>query len=1423
MSDFGNRLEEARRRLPLRRLMEQYGKGPANGNWKDFPQCPICGKKRCSGVFAGGGGELFKCHHTSCPSGTQHDKSAWDEVSFVAYEHKVGRSEAAVLYLKQAGLWQDQQRTAPSVMPGKAGRRVPPPAGAPGGSHELRVSESVREEFQISDLRFENGENEHAEPREILNLPPTGQDSPGAEPSHDDGPPQSSEAGAAIPAEDPASDLTPRGEAPGPAGNVGHAASASAGASSAAPELTSAEARPFGGSDELRVSESVRGGQRTEGTEGNIIPLNAGTEGAAEKKISANKKISGDGSGGGGADGGGGGGGGDDGVEGGGAPLRSVLALRDFYGQLKLDEEDAKKLWKKRGLTLATCHELGFVSSSKSNREILEKMPERWPMNVLVDAGLWVRHDERGKPPEPNRQYYGYGVVRKKPPEERKHERDEWEWGWTHPILIPYFDARGELVDLRTHKRTQAGQQPRLYLPRKKGVGDGAKGRGEEGVSESVREESGSGRPVRKTKRLAIFTEGEFKAAALHQVFGGVDREVAVAALPGITMVKPLFGDIEDWAMDILEGSFPRRVVVGYDNEEKADPKLPGYKEEKWKRYDAEVWARLLCRRLNREGYDAKVAHLPNEWRDRKGKADWDGAMALLIAETWAKVKGELRVSESVRGEKEKEPDSESVRGGGAEITNAEVWAAVEPRVRQLFQEVLLGAVPENERGLFPEEAERVIASQVARYSYQKRLPDGGDDEEMWARRLVRLLAKSKDTDRLKASEAGFLRMLADKYRKTKGGYYILKPLKEQTQMIWQANRERARLKDDVEFKRACELALNGIPEWISDFTMEPLYVVHKTNDTRQRMVLLHSMHGVSSKLAALPSSAFAQPSKFREWLLDRIAGATWRAGERELNDLQADVCRDVIYKEVEEVPLRGYHKESGLWFFGDVAYAPDGRPVFADRNGIVWHKGQGYQLAQQDQEGQAFVQETPHMHPSRKVSREDLRALFQEIASKMAETAGGYAGYLALGAVLACGGAPEFFAAYSAFPSLWLHGEQSQGKSSFARWLIRLWGFERQSGLMLPDSTKVGVSVALHQYGNLPVWLEEFQPNCPPWMIEKLKGIYNRESGNKKTFDGELRREVKTGVIVTGVATSSNGQLRSRYCHVQVSSELRKANHYEWMEKESKERFYLIGRYILENRKEFSELMLKAMQGWLATKQLLDCDERTRIVHGASYSAFASLSTMLESHEAEDLRGFKAFLGTHAEKAQKDVHDQVYVNQFWTDIIAAVKAGEFGHTASERRRFFLAREDTGAVCPVKSEYQRQVAAEDSQKEWESVLLYFTPDVVDRLQVYKRRMNKEFELTKTDLSGQMRNRAYWVAPRSKYGHRQRFGPEQTNQYCYCVALDRHELGYHEVTDEEFSASLQGKRAGEFLSSAEWIDPRKGDLFWVVDMLKGKEE
>jgi hypothetical protein len=555
MNDLAGKVEQARGRLSLRRMMDERGKGPPAG--KHTFACPYCTKPGAR-LLEKGGRQWFKCFHTSCKSGTSGEKAAWDEVGFLAYELGVSRWGAFKLWLKDAGvLWEE-----------------PPKRGA------VRRSEYLPQKEEKED-----------------NLPPVEQDSSEPEP-WDPGPePEpSSEADLAGASSTPAG--TSRESLPASDGTAAvpdlplraDGVTASPAASSGVPTPTPGEAAHFPATAETpgvtsaepkaldAATPDAAAGPAEAGTPNpdevqtpveataNIVVLPPPEQAAEEEEEKE----------------------GDD------APP-PVQAMRWLHPRLPLLAEQMEAVRQNRGLPRYAIAELGLRSSVRS-KALLREMAGIFPMTALLASGLWTRGDRPSDEPRPNRFYFGWGPAGKR---RGPNGEDEMTFDWTQPLVIPYRNRAGQVLDLRTHKWTQRGQSPRLYVPRRGGE--------------------------RKEPAFAVLTEGELKAAAIDHALA--PRALA-AGLPGITMSKPLWGTL----VDLLLAELPpgRPVVVVFDNEDKGTKGLPGYKADWRKRHDSELWARYLVRRLTGEGFNARLGHLPNGWRDARGKADWDGSLALL-------------------------------------------------------------------------------------------------------------------------------------------------------------------------------------------------------------------------------------------------------------------------------------------------------------------------------------------------------------------------------------------------------------------------------------------------------------------------------------------------------------------------------------------------------------------------------------------------------------------------------------------------------------------------------------------------------------------------------------------------------------------------------------------------------------------------
>ena len=1426
--EWQRKMEEARARLPLRRLMEQYSCGPENGNWKSFPKCPGCGKKGSSSVFVSkaNGIELFKCFNAKhgCPFVT-----AVDEAGFLRWKLSLSNRDACVVWFKESGVWADREKHAPSIMPGKAARKIPQP-GLAGEPPALKVDAEGEGDDEVPLEVLEAGaegvidnlpagtESSDAPGRELETVLPNGKSLAPVVESGSSTVPAQAQALRAEPVLPPEADPSPA-----PAEEFNLAAAAATAVPVVAVSTETSPPAPTNLTSEVRTLEIATLPDYSEGKARPTIQID-------ERPASWARIMNGEpaapaavGGGGGEPPEGGlppGEGEEDDGdeperEEGEGSP--SLKALRYFYAKLTLTAEDEAMLWRKRGLTPETCRRFGLVSGVPANKEILVGMVqtqvdgergdaalnEKWPLPVLVDAGLFTRDARKlGGDAKPNAQLCGWGLIGKKKKAAGVRE-DEEEWGWTNPVLIPYFDSTGEVVALRPHKGGTSGKAARLFVVRaRKGMEEKPR---RTYVSDTESE------PVAGAD-VAIMSEGEFKGMALWQGLQGWKYKLAIATLPGIQMSKPMAGDIEDWLDAAVSPG--RRVVVAFDAEEKGNPSLPGYNDDPKKRHDAQIWARYLAKEVTKEGYEGRVCVLPNNWRDAKGKADWDGALAMLIAR-----------------------ESRAISSGDPIPAD---WAKVSKVIRNEFVAVLESALAVHELwSFFDNDVEKIIQNGLLQIGYVPKLPVGGHAEEATSKRLMRLNRRLRDSGGMgQKKEAGrhlnYLKFLAKKYEDLNGKYYTFKRLSEGKAEEWH-NVQLEADEEMVDLRRACETVLLGIPEPVSDFFLKCHYELRKLDGKRDRLVTLQNIHGRKTPMLALPSAPFAQPSKWREWLLD-AGGFTWLAGEQALQALQADLARATARLEVVQMAVRGWHAEAKLWFYKDVAFTLDGEEVKPDKHGIIWYHGEGYKPSESDHEGEEFCQGEPQMWPLRKLApekgkeeakapteEEAVRELFVGMSQKMNETLGGFEGYMALGIIMACGAGPAIYQAYTAFPGLWVHGEASQGKSSFVKWLLRVWGFRRDTGLKLSESTKVGVAIALQQYGNLPVWLEEIQSDTPKWMVDMIKASYNRESGNKKTF-GERRRRIIASCIVSGVATAPDAQVRSRFAHVLVSAQNRKANHFEWFEERSPE-FYAIGRYIMRHQKEYRRLVMEAMTGWMNSPDMQGTDARARLVHGVAYAGFYAMVALLQSHDAPSMRDYRKFLVKHTAAQVSEVARTMDANQFFEDILSALEKDAFGRTPSERQRLFKVVNNPRPRMELP-QFQIDAAKEQESKRWEHKLLYFQPDpVINALKEYKRRMGEDMAISRTDLLSQMKTHGYWVQPwgsREGKTHIQKFGG--VNRSCWCIDMDFHPMGYQAAGSEAWEESLRSDaQPSGYMLARDWTDPRKGDLFGLVASLKGQTE
>jgi hypothetical protein len=246
-------------------------------------------------------------------------------------------------------------------------------------------------------------------------------------------------------------------------------------------------------------------------------------------------------------------------------PSSSHSLLSRFVELLGLSAEDRKHLVKHRCLPPSFVEGRFASGTVERVQHALEKLVERG----VTEAELRQAHlvDEKGKP-----QIY---LTQNK-------------------ILIPYHDENDDVICLRAHQLGPTGVRLEIY--------------GRDCLAE---------RP-----KHVVICEAEFKAAVLRS------RGVPAIAVPGISSFT---GKNFERLLKSLRDAGVESVTILFDNEEKFSPALQTgaknerYKADQSKRFDTQLCAIILAKRLTADGIPTTIAWLPDSWRDATGKADIDG------------------------------------------------------------------------------------------------------------------------------------------------------------------------------------------------------------------------------------------------------------------------------------------------------------------------------------------------------------------------------------------------------------------------------------------------------------------------------------------------------------------------------------------------------------------------------------------------------------------------------------------------------------------------------------------------------------------------------------------------------------------------------------------------------------------------------
>jgi hypothetical protein len=277
-------------------------------------------------------------------------------------------------------------------------------------------------------------------------------------------------------------------------------------------------------------------------------------------------------------------------------------------------------------------------------------------------------------------------------------------------------------------------------------------------------------------------------------------------------------------------------------------------------------------------------------------------------------------------------------------------------------------------------------------------------------------------------------------------------------------------------------------------------------------------------------------------------------------------------------------------------------------------------------------------------------------------------------------------------------------------------------------------------------------------------------------------------------------------------AEKLQRAN-FEWL-KQNMGRFWWVGRWILEHRRDFTERITAAMAEWESDEAVsVIRDERTRLVYGVVYAGFAAFTRLIgmadgerEASVARWLGSYRQFLVGQAQIAVSEVRQQNELERFWQKVIGCFTMGGFGETPDELKRFFKAVRVGELPRPPgipEASSQRGALGPDGQPDYHWVCwnLRIEPNAMfEALSRYVRQQNENLPLKMMDVRAQMSTMPYWVPAAAKA----RFDGFPVRYWE--ISLDRFpDLGYRPCTDEEVQAAVA---AGD-------EDPRVGVIYRVI--------
>ncbi len=332
----------------------------------------------------------------------------------------------------------------------------------------------------------------------------------------------------------------------------------------------------------------------------------------------------------------------------------------------------------------------------------------------------------------------------------------------------------------------------------------------------------------------------------------------------------------------------------------------------------------------------------------------------------------------------------------------------------------------------------------------------------------------------------------------------------------------------------------------VSDFTFSIDNNTYGTDGECRRELTLTNDVGDCVAGILFGSEDFSHPIAFKKKCMS-LGDFQFTGGMKHLESIIALETSQELGKKIYQPDHVGWIRPSetrpgSLYLYENGVVSSDGERLAVGKDGVSWQGMNGFQAVSLAQgEERSGIPRLWHENV-------DPNKLIDDIQ----ENFGGWHGVrLACSWLVASLFSHQLSQLYgSAFPLLFISGQQGSGKSTLCRWLSAMAGIFTE-GSNYWSGTLVGFQRLAAYYSSGPVWIDEFRNSQSDNSIKAkegfLRGAYDGQSGAKgvRTPFGVRSATIRGRILLSGQDTPADQALLQRCIVVRLIQKQRTGEHY--------------------------------------------------------------------------------------------------------------------------------------------------------------------------------------------------------------------------------------------------------------------------------------